>query len=151
MIIFWYHLIILNEIHCFFTDVFNLNISIFISFTGSLLPEDCEWSDWGPWTQCSVTCSQRSPKSLSSDSRETRLSQDIGTQQRIRTIQKQPKYGGRPCDELRDGVQLIRCRAESPCATRNEVPDETIPEYEGKKIIRLYIFTILHEGIRRKY
>ena len=92
-----------------------------------------------------MTCSQRSPKSLSSDSRETRLSQDIGTQQRIRTIQKQPKYGGRPCDELRDGVQLIRCRAETPCATRNELPDETIPEYEGKAILTLYIFTILHE------
>ena len=104
-------------------------------FEGALLPEDCEWSDWGPWTQCSITCS-RTPKSLSSDSRLSgEVLQDVGTQQRIRTIKKQAKYGGTPCDELRDGVQLIRCRAETPCSTKPNTiaTEQPFFEYEGRK------------------
>ena len=114
-----------------------------ISFTGALLPEDCEWSDWGPWTQCSVTCS-RTPKSLSSDSRLSgEVLADVGTQQRIRTIKKQAKYGGTACDELRDGVQLIRCRAETPCSTRPNIiaTEQPFFEYEGKVQSTTFCFT----------
>ena len=44
------------------------------------------------------------------------------------------KYGGTACDELRDGVQLIRCRAETPCSTRPNIISTEQPffEYEGK-------------------
>ena len=51
----------------------------------------------------------------------------------MRTISKESKHNGTPCDELRDGVQLIRCRAETQCpATRNFISDESPFEYEGK-------------------
>ena len=57
----------------------------------------------------------------------------MGTQQRVRTISKEAKHNGTPCDELRDGVQLIRCRAETQCpATRNFISDESPFEYDGK-------------------
>ena len=120
-------------------------LNTFLIFSGTILPEDCEWSSWGPFSQCSVSCS-RSPKSLSSDSFSTDgLLQDVGTQQRIRTIRKQAKNGGTPCDELRDGVQLIRCRAETPCATRNKpfVSDEATLEKEGRLKIYLRIRTAI--------
>ena len=60
--------------------------------------------------------------------------QDVGTQQRIRTIKKQAKYGGTSCDELRDGVQLIRCRAETPCSPKpiTITTEQPFFEYEGK-------------------
>ena len=72
--------------------------------------------------------------------------QDVGTQQRIRTIKKQAKYGGTPCDELRDGVQLIRCRAETPCSLKPNTITTEQPffEYEGKRSFKnILIIAIL--------
>ena len=119
--------------------------------SGTLLPEDCEWSDWGAWTQCSVSCT-RTPKSLEGTRPRQGafggiVSPDVGTQQRIRYIQKQPKFGGIPCDELRDGLQLIRCRSETPCTAKDNAiaTDLGSVEYEGK--INLNYF---HEKYMRK-
>ena len=96
-------------------------------YLGALHPEDCEWSNWGAWTQCSVTCT-RTPKVLSSPDTRSRgegLKPDLGTQQRIRHVQRTAKYGGKECDELRDGLQLIRCRSEAICSTSSPASDTT--------------------------
>ena len=55
---------------------------------------NCEWKQWQPWGQCSKSC-------------------DGGSQQRIRTVLKNPAHGGIPC-YTRDKEETRDCNA-CPC------------------------------------
>lgn len=55
---------------------------------------DCRISDWGEWSDCSVTCG-------------------VGEMLRKRTILKYPKGKGEPCPPL---VETKWCRSNTSCS-----------------------------------
>lgn len=58
---------------------FNLLHFPFPSTFSFFIEKDCVWSQWSRWTDCNQGC-------------------DSSTQNRSRTIEKQPIYGGKPCE-----------------------------------------------------
>eukprot|EP00731_Ephydatia_muelleri_P026831 Em0018g931a len=63
-------------------------------------PIDCQWTDWGNWSRCSVTC-------------------DGGTQTRSRQFLVSAQYGGKAC--VGDSVQTAACNSQpcpNPCKDR---------------------------------
>ena len=43
---------------------------------------DCQWSDWGPWNKCSLTCGEFGS----------------GTIERCRHVHRKEDHGGKPCN-----------------------------------------------------
>lgn len=70
-----------------------------IQFLGA---RDCEVSDWGEWSQCSVRCG-------------------IGYMKRTRNVIEYPANGGKPCPSLRqqrgcnENAKRWNCTRKSKC------------------------------------
>ena len=71
-----------------------INVTMLISLPlQNLFSEDCEWSSWGDYSTCPVTCG-------------------TGTQIRARTKLVVEDHGGQPCSGL--GYQAQQCNT-APC------------------------------------
>ena len=90
---------------------------------------NCQWSAWGEWSKCSVTCGTDA---------------SAGTRERFRNIETEGKYGGRPCDccapkEIEECIHCTvrpqRIEAEFRSEDEKEFKEHCIPSCPGTKLL----------------